>query len=780
MDVDEVVILSRTVRRSIRGSKTRSGDIERFNRYLGKVEVLVESLCEWVDEEIKESLDDGGKVLQEEGWGMVARNRIGSACLEPPRADLEDIKEAIQSLDDAVSGIQKQSSFERLVLLEENQEILKVVATDLMYSLSTFEGLLPGLPEEVHDDYQLLKTQLENVSFSADCKVMEQVSGLLSCLVLHFCGSVADGEVLARMDVLVSKLMAEEGLIQGSSNLDEGDEWRSMRGWVVNELCSLCESWERKKEDGDAVSCFQYQLIAHALAAWGLQTGLFCLPPDQELDGWNRETLMCTEKRHMDTSGCVGSKDMDLLSMDDSSAGCLLINVEEALKDFIESHPFMPILRELRGDAWGVDASMAVRNGLIAIFDGTDSMSVLSSYILPIMVENEAGRNPRILCEVKVHEILLALLESRHVSAPWEYTLLALRTLLRDQSCRSQIRDRKRGLHILLGFLTSSVPSVRRSACKALGNYCMRDPNMKCLAHKMGATQSLCNQLARNDTLGQEAATATLANLIASSEVIQTEFGHCYDNFTLIVGMLEFHLKRPKTESTVVLQHAARVIQNLTSRVNVNRMKAINAGVLGVLEKLLCLPEMETRSYSALALCNVTRCRMDKLSAISPKTIVNLMDIFQDRAFSDSVRNSSLIAVKHILLANKPEERDYQMRQVELIDSHLDALVGLLRSGKDQMRCAAAEVIELLCVTRSPRIRQVFVDKGAVTVLKTMLDQKACASVAESTLALLVPQSDRNTDLKSKGKILSKLPCFDQDSLELNRSDSSPSPIPAF
>jgi len=772
-----VVILSRTVRRSIRGLKTRSGDIERFNRYLGKVEVLVESLSEWVDEEINESSDDGGMASQE--WDVVARSRMSSACLESPHADLEDIKEAILSLDEAVSGIQRQSAFERMVLLEENQEILKVVATDLMYSLSTFEGLLPGLPEEVQDDYQLLKTQLENVSFSADCKVMEQVSALLSRLVLHFCGSAADGEVLARMDVLVSKLMAEDGLIQGSSNCDKGEDWRIMRGWVDKELFSLCESWERKKEDGDAVSCFQYLLIANALTAWGLQKGLIYLDPDQELDGWDRGALMCT-KKHMDASGCVGSEDMGLLSMDDSSTGCHLIQIEEELKDFIESHQFMPILRDLHGEAWGVDASMAVRNGLIAIFDGTDSMAVLSSYILPIMVENEAGRNPRILCEVKVHEILLALLESRHVPAPWEYTLLALRTLLRDQGCRSQIRDRKRGLHTLLGFLTSSMPSVRRSACKALGNYCMRDPSMKCLAHKMGATQSLCNQLARNNTLGQEAAAATLANLIASSEVIQTEFGHCYENFTLIVGMMEFHLKRPKKESIAVLQHAARVIQNLTSRVNVNRMKAINAGFLGVFEKMLCFPEMETKSFSAMALCNVTRCIMDKLSTISPKTIVNLMNIFQDMAFSDSVRNSSLVAVKHILLANKPEERDSQMRQVELQDSHLDALVGLLRSGKDKMRCAAAEVIELLCVIRSPRIRHVFVDKGAVTALQTMLDQKMCTSVAESTLELLAPKNDRNTDLEGKRRAITKPPCFDQDSLELNRSDSSPSPIPAF
>ena len=773
-----MVSLSRNVRRSIRGSKTRSGDIERFNRYLGKVEVLIESLSEWVDEEISESLDDGGKASQEQEWGVIARTRRSSSCLEPPHADLEDIKEAIQSLDEAVSGIQRQSAFERMVVLEENQEILKVVATDLMYSLSTIEGLLPGLPEEVCDDYRMLKTQLENVSFSADCKVVEQVSGLLTCLVLHFCGSADDGEVLARMDVLVSKLMAEEGLIEGSSTSSECEDFISMREWIDKEICSLCESCERKKEDGDAVSCFQYQMIAHALAAWGVKKGCFCLPSDHFLDGWNCEALMSTEKGQIDASGCAGSKDMDLLPMDESSIVRHLIHIEDAFKQFIESHPFMPILRELRGDAWGVDASMAVRNGLIAIFDGTDHMAVLSSYILPIMVENEAGRNPRLLCEVKVHEILLALLESRHVPAPREYTLLALRTLLRDQSCRSQIRDRKRGLYTLLGFLTSSVPSVRRSACKALGNYCMRDPSMKCLAHKMGATQSLCNQLARNDTLGQEAATATLANLIASSEMIQTEFGHCYDNFTLIVGMMEFHLKRQKKESITVLQHAARVIQNLTSRVNVNRMKAVNAGVLGVLEKMLCLPEMETRSYTAMALCNVARCRMDKLSKISPETIVNLMNIFQDMEFSDSVRNSSLIAVKHILLANKPEERDCQMRQIELIDSHLDALLGLLRSGKDQMRCAAAEVIEMLCITRSPRIRRFFVEKGAVTVLRKMLDHKTYASIAESTLALLVPQTDRNTE--GQGEVLSKPPCFDQDSLEFNRSDSSPSPIPAF
>lgn len=365
--LEDVVELTSAVRRNIRRSRTRQKDCLTLCRFLCKIECLVESLGECVgepggrgevmdhrpgdgeqeewchlsctpgssgvgspvlvgalqgeDERVTQSRASGGgmreygrkvvlpyvreSVEEEEEEHATGLLRSLSSC-QRPVADLDDIVDAVESVVEAFSSIQRQSFLERLLLMEDNQEVLRVAASDLGYSISTMEPLLPWMPDDVAEDYEVLQRQLKNLFFFVDPDKAEDACILTDHLALHVVGDVGDEEMLAIVSVTVMRVLQEE--IGPDVVLRGGDEEEYLEGrfclldWLVSDVWKLWHAAMRQRTAGDHVSAFQYLLIAQSLIVWNRRIGTLEGIEDEFYGnhfGWGEDLM------HVDISGCV-------------------------------------------------------------------------------------------------------------------------------------------------------------------------------------------------------------------------------------------------------------------------------------------------------------------------------------------------------------------------------------------------------------------------------------------------------------------------------------------
>jgi hypothetical protein len=282
----------------------------------------------------------------------------------------------------------------------------------------------------------------------------------------------------------------------------------------------------------------------------------------------------------------------------------------------------------------------------------------------------------------------------------------------------------------------------------------------------------------RGDVLGQEAATATVANLAANSIKLQQEIGNLGNPFTILVNMVESHVEKPRKGSKMVLKNAARALQNLTGRVNVNRLKAVDVGAIPLMEKLLRLEGTEPRSSAAVALCNMTRCTLSDGFEISSQGIISLLDVMSEPRTTDIAKTGSLLAVKHAVSRMANAGNVAQLSSVEIREDHVDALIKFLQDNKVDIRCTASKVIGILCESRTERITKSFVRRGVLDPLVQMLQRHETASSAELTLDIISSNDNEAQSvlrsLSARAHAVEKDVARGAGSFNLTRSDSSP------
>mmetsp|Transcript_6827 Transcript_6827/g.13574 ORF Transcript_6827/g.13574 Transcript_6827/m.13574 type:complete len:835 (+) Transcript_6827:117-2621(+) len=810
--IEDVIELTANTRRRIRSlaRTNRFGkELLCLGRFLGKVESLVGSLEESIaigggGERLKCQSPGGGELgccgVEQTQCVCVSSSSLlhstsslnqqhalfasmYSGDLEYPCADLEDIVDAVEGVKEAASATERQASVERFLLLEQNQEMLKVVASDLGYSITTFEPLLPLLPEDVNEDYWILQKQLTELSFFADPDAVTIANDAVNGVLLHYYGCMSDAAV---SDVLTRMLLR---LIDEDVHAALGDaplHGRCME-WTMENVSSLYKTAMVQKIAGDYSVYFQYLLLAQGIAV------MLCnaVPPgdvvlgrlDVCFPGWTRDRQ---KSDHVVAWERVFREEDSLDAIDERVLHEFVFTVKQIHSELesVESHVHCLrdiVMRHVSDEScpeWDAESLAGLVGHRLIGEDMQDAFHPVISLSVALLVEQQAMRKASLFAEAGIPEKMLSMLEYSTTPASRAAILMACRSLFRDSSCRESVHDRHGGLLILLRFLTSPVALVRRNAAKALGNYCINNEELKLLAHNMGGTASLFSMMKRGDVLGQEAATATVANLAANSIKLQQEIGNLGNPFTILVNMVESHVEKPRKGSKMVLKNAARALQNLTGRVNVNRLKAVDVGAIPLMEKLLRLEGTEPRSSAAVALCNMTRCTLSDGFEISSQGIISLLDVISEPRTTDIAKSGSLLAVKHAVSRMANAGNVAQLSSVEIREDHVDALIKFLQDNKVDIRCTASKVIGILCESRTERITKSFVRRGVLDPLVQMLQRHETASSAELTLDIISSNDNEAQSvlrsLSARAHAVEKDVARGAGSFNLTRSDSSP------
>ena len=776
--IEDVIDLTQRIRKDIRSlaSRRRIGvELLSLGRFVGKVEGLVEALYESVNlgemerlsshhrgdssDEYYTSVTSPGPLLQ--STSSVSQLLPSQSLEEQPAADLDDIVEAVENVKEVVSFIERQGSVERLLLLEENRELLKVAASDLGYSITTFEPLLQWLPNDISDDYWNIQKQLKELGFYADPDAVLAIQDTLNGLVLHFCGYVSEESVRELVSKTLVMILHEETPVW--KNQEEGMEQNGVM-WMMANISALYQAALMQKASGDYSVYFQYLLMARGISMlmWdficrssemGKELYRTCMmkrwscSEDKGFSQIRLEKEMCLEYAYGD-SIAEGIESSDFLRT--------IQQIEESLEQITQSMEgiFAMVGRDsAESNIWSVQIAKEVSSYMSSTLVESDGCldrqdRAICILLLASMIEHQAELCPEALVESQMPEKVLQCLETSPTPTTRAALLATCKTMFRDTACRKTLHDHRAGLLILLRFLTSPVALVKRNAARALSNYCIQDEHLKILAHRMGATQSLLSLMERSDVLGQEAAASTMANLAANCPSVQTEIGSNGNPFTVLLHLIKLHADKPMKRSSRVLGHAARAIQNLTGRVNLNRLKAVDAGAIPLLERLLHFEGVEPRSSAAVALCNLTRCSFAQDVEISSSGISALLDILADKDTQYLAKTGALLAAKHAVSRMRLSDNIQSLASIELRDEHLEALVAFLDDSRKDIQSSAAAIVGTLCQCRTARVPKCFVRKGALNPLITMLQSKETSRSAKYALGAM-----SSTDQEIQGMI---------------------------
>lgn len=768
--IEDVIDLTQRIRKNIRSlaSRRRIGmELLSLGRFVGKVEGLVEALYESVHLGTMDGLtswqreDSSDDVSSSHGCmspapllqsTSSASQMLASPSVDDvrPTADLDDIMEAVENVKEVVSFIERQGSVERLLLLEENRELLKVTASDLGYSITTFEPLLQWLPNDISDDYWNLQKQLKELGFFADPDAVLSIQDTLNGLVLFFCGYMSGDSVRELLSkTLVMILHEEKPMWQKDQEIME----QNGITWMMENISSLYQAALMQKASGDYSVYFQYLLMAKGITMlfWDcmysssdagkelcgqhVMKGWSCPPEEKGVSQTQLEREICLE--HM----CG-----ELMAKRIQSSDFLmnLQQIEGALDQITENAGcIFDMVGRDSAQAWTVQTAKDVSNYISSTLlenDGTSHHSedrAICILILAAMIEHQAEMCPDALVESRMPDKVLQCVEVSPTPTTRAALLATCKTLFRNKACRKTLHDHRFGLLILLRFLTSPVALVKRNAARALSNYCIQDEHLKILAHRMGATQSLLALLGRSDVLGQEAAASTIANLAANCPSVQAEIGNSGNPFVTLIQLIKMHADKPMKRSSYVLSHAARAIQNLTGRINLNRLKAVDAGAIPLLEKLLHFDGIEPRSSAAVALFNLTRCSFAQDVEISSSGISALLGILASSDTPYLAKTSALLAAKHAVSRLQMNNNIQSLAAIELRDERLGALVAFLDDPRKDIQSAAAAIVGTLCQCRTARVPKCFVRKGALNPLISMLQSKETSSSAKYALGAI-------------------------------------------
>lgn len=808
-DVIELTANTRRRNRLLARTNRLGKELLCLGRFLGKVESLVGSLEESIVigggvERLKCQSPGGvelgccGGELQQGGACMSSSSLLHSTSsmnqqqalfasmysgdTEYPCADLEDIVDAVEGVKEAAAATERQASVERFLLLEQNQEMLKVVASDLGYSITTFEPLLPLLPDDVNEDYWILQRQLTDLSFFADPDAVTIANDAVNGVLLHYYGFMSHevvSDVLARM--LLRLIDEDVHAALGNAAVDG----RCME-WTMENVSSLYRTAMMQKISGDYSVYFQYLLLAQGVAV------MLCNAVHEDsLLGRLDACFPRWTRNHSRTDTVVSLQRIfdeveSLNAIDETVLHEFVFTVKQIHSELesIESHLeclsdiVMRAVSDESYEEWDIESIAELVSHRLVGDDMQDAFHPVISLSAALLIEHQAMRKASRLAAAGIPEKTLSMLEYSMTPAARAAILMACKTLFRDSACRESVHDRHGGLLILLRYLTSPVALVRRNAAKALGNYCINNEELKLLAHNMGGTASLFSMMKRGDVLGQEAATATIANLAANSVKLQQEIGNLGNPFAILVGMVKSHIEKPRKGSKMVLKNAARALQNLTGRVNVNRLKAVDAGAIPLMEKLLRLDRTEPRSSAAVALCNMTKCTLSDGFEISSQGIISLLDVISEPQTTDIAKTGSLLAVKHAVSRMVNAGDMARLSSVEIREDHVDALIRFLNDRRADISCTASKVIGILCESRTARVTKSFVRRGVLDPLVQMLQSHETANSAEMTLDIISSNDDEAQSVlrslsaraRSEEGISTTLGRFSQ----LVRSDSSP------
>lgn len=784
--IEDVIDLTQAIRKDIRGlaSSRRVGmELLSLGRFVGKVEGLVESLHELIQvgrggpsdrrsarssdvtQECSEEYVDGQRQDDVPSTPLLQSTSSVSQLLhgsplpseERPSADLDDIVEAVENVKEVVSFIERQGSVERLLLLEENRELLKVAASDLGYSITTFEPLLQWLPDDIGDDYWNIQKQLKELGFFADPDAVLAIQETLHGLVLHFCGYMSDDSIKELLSKTLLMIFYEEHPVWRASSTDQHDSERGNElQWMMDNSLSLYQAALMQKAGGDYSVHLQYLLMAR-----GMNMLVWDLIRKSSDAG---RALYERHQKHADEQSCILQEpgilqtrlerairldamceDMILETIESSTFLITQQQIDEALEHVSESmHDIFEIVQDNSSETlvWTAQTankmSCYISSTLVESETSSDRQErAMSFLLLASMIDYQASAQPEVLVESRMPEKVLQCLECSPTPATRAALLGACKTMFRDKSCRKLLQDHRAGLLILLRFLTSPVALVKRNAARALSNYCIQDEHLKILAHRMGATQSLLALVERGDVLGQEAATSTIANLAANCPSVQSEIGNSGNPFTILVRLIQIHVEKPVKRSSLVLRNAARAIQNLTGRVNLNRLKAVDAGAIPLLERLLLLDGIEPRSSASVALCNLTKCSFAQDVGISSTGISALLDVLADHQTPPVAKTGALFAAKHAVSRLNTSSATHSLASIELRDEHLEALVGFLEDARKEIKSSAASIIGTLCQCRTARVPKCFVRKGALNPLISMLENTETSRSARFALGAM-------------------------------------------
>ena len=782
VSVEDVIELISQTRKNIRSIGSEHAvfvgkELLLLGRFLGKVESLVESLHEWTPQcrdgkgcgacdkvkgmDLASPSKSGGlsqgdeeerallQTLCSTGTNMLLSP--GSSTLENPVADLEDIVDAVESVKEALAFVERQGSVERFLLLEENQELLKVAASDLGYSITTFEPLLAYLPDDVSEDYWTIQRQIQELGFYADPDAVNAGGDAVHGLILHFCGDLSHQKAM-NLVLRVLQMLLEEAISSKGTTAEMKELLRPVE-WMMDNVASLYKAAMMQKASGDFSVYLEYLLMAQGIAVvvWGIfQNCDMSVSIQPCFHGWDE---ICPSLELLEKLGIPN--DLVLLKIEGPlKIDAFLRSTCQIESELAESTSFIrPLLDTLTG-SWSQSTALTVSEyiseSLITPEEEDDLVShqrAISYLCLALAIEHQATQDTKPLIDAAIPDRVLSMLEFSPTPSTRAALLLACRTMFRDATCRASVSDPHAGLLIILRFLTSPVAQVRRNAAKALSNYCIKDEEMKILAHRMGATQSLLGLVKRGDILGQEAVAATIANLAANCTTIQQEMGNIGNPFAVLLGLLRSHTEKPRKGSSSVLQNVARAIQNLTGRVNLNRLKAVDAGAVPLLERLLYHDGSEPKSSAAIALCNLTKCTLSEDVEISVPGIIALLDISADlKRIQPMARTGALLACKHAVSRLDRKRELGILSSIELRNEHLEGLIGYLDDPRKDIRSSAARIIGILCQCRTERVTRCFVRKGILPSLISMLDHKETASSAEFALRVM---SSNNEEIQS-------------------------------
>lgn len=792
--IEDVIELTQRIRKDIRAlaSSRRIGmELLSLGRFVGKVEGLVESLHECVDFRGALKVDHTSKSHMGDHTGTappspllqsssnVSQLLASPSVEEQPVADLDDIIEAVENVKEVVSFIERQGSVERLLLLEENRELLKVAASDLGYSITTFEPLLQWLPNDSSDDYWNIQKQLKDMGFFADPDAVLAIQETLNGLVLHFCGYMNGQTIRELLSKTLVMIFHEEnpyGWRRGDQDGTACDDNGVV--WMVDNISSLYQASLMQKASGDYSVYFQYLLMARGISmlVWDciykyggedVVCGVGVVNPQEERGDCQAylEEELCVEHDSGNIDRIIKSSEFIMITQ----------QIEEALEQMTLclSGIFDMVGRD--SPKWTVQNAMSVSTYISSTIIENDAYSdsqdrAVCLLLLASMIDHQAGACPEVLVESRMAEKVLQCLETSPTPTTRAALLSACKTMFRDKSCRKSLHDHRAGLLILLRFLTSPVALVKRNAARALSNFCIQDEHLKILAHRMGATQSLLALVERGDVLGQEAATSTIANLAANCPSVQSEIGSNGNPFAVLVQLMKTHTDKPVKRSANVLSNAARAVQNLTGRVNLNRLKAVDAGAIPVLERLLHFDGIEPRSSAAVALCNLTRCSFAQEIEISSSGISALLDVLAHENTPAIAKTGALLAARHAVSRLRVGDNIQSLVSIELRDEHLEALVAFLEDSRKDIQAAAAAIVGTLCQCRTARVPKCFVRKGALNPLISMLQSKETSKSAKYALGAM-----SSTDEEIQGMIQKSVSAAEGSSAEgrFDRSSSS-------
>ena len=557
------------------------------------------------------------------------------------RSFLENMRDAAVEIDGVVARLQRQSHVERFLSIEENLELLKAATADLLYSMATFEPLTKvegesSLPVDVVEDYRALMGRLEEVAYIASVDVVASVQDVLIEVVMNFAGS--DGGSVGQGG------RGGHGAVDGMVVALTGDV---TKGWLVNEASKLYEAACVQRKNGVYSMYILFTLVAGALLEGDVGKGY------EVVDAVGREI---EDIRRMWVS--VGSIEREGAGRLEQMGAC-----ERSVALLV----------------YGVTSFQFDPSG------GTGAMDQVSSKLSMLSRSLEYATGP----------LTRSML------------LLAMGKLFSKADVRSALSHEK-----LIGYLMgisrwmdSPAANVRHACASALAA-CLGGPvskgdteeaiKMKQAAHAAGIGKRLIRQLSRQqDVLGHRATLAALTALLTDDIAGDLARAPDANPLAAVFSIMTSYLDSPRKGAEDVIRHATRFVHGMVSKSPLARYKALLAGGITPLERVLSTKSgAYGRNFALLSLWQLSKVSSLAADAYgwSSDGVVSLLNVLVEDKASPAAHAAAIFTLKHILCRN-----DTTFETVAVTDEMLKALVGAMMSSESEgVRTAAAHVLERL------------------------------------------------------------------------------------